>query len=371
MKSITKISFLIFFSLIVFGCATVPTVRVPHPWIRSLESQTQVQLNKYIKIEVIGTTSPLLGNEELIAQRLDSIVSYLIRRRGFNVTNDLLDYLLRLTYKTERSDKLHFASTVSSSNLNAYAVTTGSGAGATSGLGVSIARAVSAVVSRTTTVSTQTIDETISYTHTISIEISDRNGSLLWKGESTWDSPELNLISRIIPVLQLLLSDLPSDRTIRPEVPEIKESHVLNYYRLECEGIWFTCPALPYKILFSEKSKSKENKISIPSSIKNPSALAAYVDLIQTAEFALPDGNEFDWKDPLNISLWKRTTLGGQYYIGPSKKPVNVLIKLVGKSDGYYVDDCRIATDQEFSNFNARLTRWRKSLQDYYDVFVR
>jgi hypothetical protein len=258
---------------------------------------------------------------------------------------------------------------VSSSNLNAYAIATGSGAGATSGLGVSIARAVSAVVSRSATVSTQTADETISYTHTISMEISDRDGSILWKGESTWDSPELNLINRIIPALQLLLSDLPADRTTRPEVPEIKESHVLNYYRLECEEVWFTCPALPYRIMFSERTPDK--KKSLPSSVNNPSALAAYVDLIQTAEFALPDGNERDWKDPLDVSLWKETTLGGQYSLGPSKKQANILIRLLGKSDGYYVDDCRVVTDQEFSNFNARLAQWRKSLQDYYDVYVR
>lgn len=371
MKSVIQITILILFSLTVFGCATVPTVRVSRPWIRSLESQRQVQPAKSVKIEVSGTTSPLLGKEELTAQRLRSNLSYLIRRRGFNVTDNVQDYLLRLTYKTERSDKLRFASAVSSSNLNAYTIATGSGAGATSGLGVSIARAVSAVISRSTTVSTQTADETISYTHTISMEISDRDGSIVWKGESTWDSPELNLISRIIPALQLLLSDLPADRTVRPEVPEIKESHVLNYYRLECEDVWFTCPALPYRILFSERSKTLEQKISLPSSVNNPSALAAYVDLIQTAEFALPDGNEEDWKDPLDVSLWKRTTLGGQYSLGPSKKPVNLLIKLVGKSDGYYVDDCRTATDQEFSSFNARLAQWRKALQDYYDVYVR
>lgn len=371
MKSAIQIGTLVLFSLVHFDCVTVPTLRVSQPWIRSLESQHQVQPIKSVKIEISGTTSPLLGNEELTAHRLRSNLSYLIRRRGFNITDNFPDYILRLTYKTERSAKLHFTSAVSSSNLNAYAIATGSGAGATSGLGVSIARAVSAVVSRSTTVSSQTAGESISYTHTISIEISDREGSLVWKGESTWDSPELNIISRIIPALQLLLSDLPADRTIRPEVPEIKESHVLNYYRLECEDVWFTCPGLPYRIQFSERSKTLEQKRSLPRSINNPSALAAYVDLIQTAEFALPDGNEKDWKDPLKVSLWKRTTLGGQYLVGPSKKSVNVLIKLVGKSDGYYVDDCRVATDQEFSNFNARLAQWSKALQDYYDVYVR
>jgi len=276
---------------------------------------------------------------------------------------------LRLTYKTERSDKLHFASAVSSSNFNAYVIATGSGAGATSGLGVSIARAVSVVISRSATVSTQTADETISYTHTISMEISDRDGSILWKGESTWDSPELNLINQIIPALQLLLSDLPADQTTRPEVPEIKESHVLNYYRLECEGVWFTCPALPYRIMFPKRTSDK--KKSLPSSVKNPYALAAYVDLIQTAEFALPDGNERDWKDPLDVSLWKKITLGGQYSLGPSKKQANILIRLLGEPDGYHVGDCRVVTDQEYSDFNARLAQWRKLLQDYHDVYVQ
>lgn len=371
MKPPISVRCIFLLSLIFCGCATVPTVRVAQPWIRSLDSHRQIQPGKAIKIEVTGATAPLLGNEELMAQKLRFHLSYLISRRGFRVEDNLQDYLLRLSYKTVRTDKLNISSSVASSNLDTYMIATGSGAGATSGLGVSIARAVSALTSRSTTVATQSAAQTVSYTHTISIEISDHDGGIIWKGESTWDSSELNLISRIIPSLQLLLSDLPADRTVRPEVSEVKESHVVNYYRLECEDVWFTCPALPYRILFSEKRETDKQEVSIPSSINNPYALATYTDLIQTAEFALPDGNEKDWIDPLQISLWKRTTLGGQYILSSSKKPINIIIKLVGKTDGYYVDDCRVVSDKEFSDFNARLSRWRQMLQDYYDVYVR
>jgi len=210
----------------------------------------------------------------------------------------------------------------------------------------------------------------LSYTHIISIEVHGKDGVMVWKGESTWDSNELDMIRRIVPAIQLILSDLPSAQGIRPDAPEVKNSHVLNYFKLECEDTWFTCPALPWRIKF-ERNPSSETRTSIPRSIKDPAALAAYVDLIQTAEYVLPDGNEKDWKDPLRISLWENVTLGGQYLLGPDRIPVNIIIKLTGRSNGYYTNECKIATGEEFSRFSGQFSKWRQVLQDYYDVYVR
>ena len=210
----------------------------------------------------------------------------------------------------------------------------------------------------------------MSYTHTLAIEITNRKSDLVWKGESTWDSGELNLINRIIPALQLILSDLPSDKTFKPEIPEVRDSHVQNFYKLECDEIWFTCPALPYRILFAQHSPLDNEEVSIPSYVKNPYALAAYIDLIQTAEYALPAGDEKDWNDPIQLSLWKKATLGGQYLLGPKKKPVNVIIELSGKSDGYYFDDCQVVSDAEYTKFQERLSKWQNLLYNYYDVYV-
>jgi hypothetical protein len=116
---------------------------------------------------------------------------------------------------------------------------------------------------------------------------------MVWKGKAAWDSYELNIIKRILPAIQLILSDLPFDPTYRPEISEVKKSHIENYYNLECQGNWFTCPALPYCIFFEEEKAKKGiitgTVLSEPglSSIKDPNAFAAYLDLIQTAEFAL------------------------------------------------------------------------------------
>ncbi|MFH1897667.1 MAG: hypothetical protein ABH886_05440 [Candidatus Desantisbacteria bacterium] len=361
---------LFFILLLLVGCATVPSLRVSQPWIRSLESNQVIVPTKTIKIEVDGSTSPLLGSERLTSERLRSSLSNLIKRRGFTIDNGTYTYLVKLSYRTERIDKMRFSSTVSSTHSQAYAISTNTGADATSGLGVNIARAIGVLASRSSTVSNQTANQTLSYTHTISIELSNKESTILWKGESTWDSEELNLINGIIPAFQLILSDLPSDKSVRPEIPEVKDTHVKNYYRLECNGVWFTCPALPYRILFADNNNGF-NQFLIPTGILNQNGLAAYVDLIQTAEYALPDGDENDWKDPLNISLWEKVTLGGQYYLGPQKTPVNILITLMGESDGYYISECKIANAKEFSEFNKKLTKWCEMLSDYYNVYKK
>lgn len=360
-------------STIILGCATVPTLRVPQPWVRSLKSTQPINPIAKLKVEVSGTTNPLLGNEQLTADRIREKLSNLLKRRGFSIENASPEYVVQLSYKTERSDKFRFSSAVASTNVQAYAIATGAGAGATSGLGVSVARAVSALATRWSTVSEQTAEQILLYTHTISIELRNREGLIVWKGESTWDSDELNLIGRIVPAIQLIVSDLPTDRLTRPEIPEVKRSHVTNFYKLECEDSWFTCPALPYRILFQGRKIEigHEEKTSIPSSVKDQYALAAYVDLIQTAEYALPSGDEDDWKDPIQVSLWEEVTLGGQYLLGTDRKPVNILIKLTGKSDGYYIDECKVASDQDFSKFSAQFSKWRQALQDYYDVYVQ
>ena len=356
--------------LLMSGCATVPSLRVPQPWIRTLQSDQLINPTKKVKVEVIGKTYPLLGNEELTSEKIKSFLTQLLRRRGFDIGNDGYEYLVKLYYKTDRKDKMNFASASSTTNSAAYGITTNTGIGVTSGLGVSIARAIGFLASQSSTENIQSAEQIISFNHTIAIELSNKDGVILWKGESTWDTGELDLIKGIIPAMQLILSDLPSDMTIRPEVSEVKESHVKNYYRIECKDVWFTCPALPYRILFNENAYPSK-KISIPSGIYNRNAFAAYVDLIQTAEYALPDGDENDWSDPLEVSLWEKVTLGGQYLLGPDKLPVDILIKLYGRSDGYYVEECKIATRQEYSDFNHKLMKWRQMLADYYNFYKK
>lgn len=368
-----RISWLISFiiSISLYHCTTVPSIRVSQPWIRSLKSNHNIEPTKLIKIEVSGTTIPLLGSEQLLGYQLRSELSQLMIRRGFIIEDVNYDYLVRMSYRTERIDKMKYSSTISTANSQYYSLSTGAGSGVSSGLGVSVARAVSTLASRSSTTSSQSSEQIVSYSHTISIEISNREGGLLWKGESNWDSEELNILSRIIPALQLILSDLPSNRSIRPEIPEIKETHVNNFYRLECKDVWYTCPALPYRIYLTLYAVDLSTTVYIPRVIQDTKALAAYVDLVQTAEYALPQGIGTNYSDPLKILLWSNVTLGGQYFLGSKKTPVNILIDLRGESNGYYVERCKIATDEEYSDFKAKLTKWQATLSDYYDLYEK
>ncbi|MGA9116117.1 MAG: hypothetical protein WB626_05025 [Bacteroidota bacterium] len=370
MKHFARLSWCFVLSLIIWACATVPTLRVPQPWIRSLKSEQAIRLPATVKVEVSGTTAPLLGNEQLAAREIREILSYLMTRRGFSIQSGPSDYVVQLLYKTERSDKFRFSSSVASTNTGMYAIATSSGAGATSGLGVSIARAVSAVASRSATVSAQTAQQVVSYTHTLAIELRGPAGDLLWKGESAWDSDQLDLIREIIPAIQLVLSDLPMDNLTHPKVGRLKESHAVNFYKRECEGRWFTCPALPYRIMFADPTWFVR-ATRVPEYVGDEFALAAYVDLVQTAEYALPSGDTNDWKDPTKLSLWEEVSLGGQYLLGGDPQPVNILIELRGQSDGYLIWECKVASDEEFNDFSARFSKWREVLRDYYDWYLQ
>jgi hypothetical protein len=355
---------------IVAGCApeTVPTLRVWQPWTRVLSSDGPLRVGAKIKLEVSGTTAPLLGNETLEEDSLRNQLSQLLLRRGFIIDTSSFDYVIRLLYRTERRDMLAMSSTLTSTNTQAYAIMTGSGTGATSGLGVSIARAVGALSSTSGTVSEQAAEQVPSYTQTISVEFLTHRGVILWKGESTWDSQQLDLLSGVDPAFQLLLSYLPS-REAPPWVPEVKMDHVDNYYRLVCSDKWFSCPALPRPIRFGARG---EENTSIPVTVVGePYAFVAYVDLIQTAENALPDGNEAAWKNPLNVSLWKHVTLGARYTLGPDKRPINVLVTLTGRSSSYFIAKCQVVSDAEFSKFSEQLSKWQEALRDYRDVYVR
>ncbi|MEA2103571.1 MAG: hypothetical protein U9P79_02865, partial [Candidatus Cloacimonadota bacterium] len=253
---------------------------------------------------------------------------------------------------------------------NSSALLSTSGSLTSLGLGVSIAQTISALSNKSNVIS-QNISKTLkSYTHTISIEIMNTNDELIWQGESTWDSPNINLQSDIKPSIQLIVSNLPENKENLPIVLKVKKEKEENYYNLVCKDKWFSCPALPYKIKFGWRTSANSSQsidYNIPNCINDPIALAAYVDLIQTAEFALPSGLK-DYSNPLNNSLWSKVQLGGIYKFSTGKE-IKILIKLKGEKSGYVVDKSWIASNDEFLQFEKNLKEWRDSLTDYYDIF--
>ena len=346
-----------------FSCATVPTHQAWRPWTRTLESD-DIPLGARLRTTVSGETDPLLGDDELTAGEIEKIADDLLGRRGFTVDDSDPEYDLRVSYYTERKDKLFSMSTASYRSTSL--VISASESGARSGLWVALARAVGIAFLKSETSASQTSETSVFYTHAVSAEMHNGDGHVVWKGESTWDTWNLDIIADIVPALQLILSDLPCDSSARPAGPEVKLTHAVNYFQLECEGNWFSCPALPFRIRFDPPMSVKEPDDL--RSVKNPEALAAYVDVIQTAEYALPQGDK-NWGDPIRPDLWKRVLLGGQYNLEPHGRPVSVLIKLLGESRGYKIEKCWVASVDEWADFRVKMSEWRKALEDYYDVF--
>ncbi len=349
---------------IFLSCTQVPKYEIWRPWTRSLSSTEKIVLGKSIKINIEGKTNPLLGKEQILRREMRSILINLLQRRGFKITNQTPDYKLIFSYNTDHEIRSSSSSTILSDNLSAFSFGTLSGTGYSSGLGVSIASAVSKAISQSTLFSKQVKVDRDNYVHTISIDILDKNNKIIWVGDSKWDSRSVDIRTDIFSAIQILLSDLPSDESIFPRVREVKKDYALNYYRIYCWNNWFACPALPYRIYFSDlRGNSK-----IPNSVYNNMAFAAYLDLMQTTEYALPVGIK-NAKSPLNRDLWKKVLLGGEYYIGDSNKEYKILIKLKGESSGYIIEKCWIASDEEYQDYQEKIMRWKDFLKDYYNVY--
>lgn len=318
-----------------------------------------------MNLAVEANTVPLLGSDDLLVQEIDQQAERLLDRRGFVLAaGEGAKYSAKLTCKTERDEsaeimlgsKLGFSST---GGLTTTAVTS-------LGLGVTTARIVGSsreALYEVGAIAKKTVPR---YEHTVAIEIKEDAGRAVWKGEATWISSDLDVRGDIVPALQLLFSQLPTTNTVYPKVRVVHSSKKMNFYRLFCYGQWYSCPALPYRITFA-----RNNQRLSPAQgkqVRNSEAYAAYVDLIQTAEYALPSGSN-SFSDPFDSRLWRKAKLGGTYILEPGGNKVNIIVKLKGHPEGYLVDRCFIASDLEFEEFQEDLRRWQNALQAYCDVF--
>lgn len=362
--------------LIISGCASVPAHMGWRPWTRYFETSDVPKTGMVIKTEIAGQVDPLLGTQNLREAKIKEEMDHLLERRGYIIGNDSFEYRMVLTYRTEKEADFAFSSESRTFGLTDVSSRLGSVAGAIYGLGVSAANAVSKVSVSSITVSKSTVEKATSYTHSAALEIFARDGRAVWKGEALWNSAGVDIDSDIFWALQLMLSNLPYNPLIKPEVPEVNEIKACNYYQLYCSGKVFKCPALPYGISFESQSLNSDKNYTgasfqyVQVEVYSPNALAAYIDLLQTAEYALPTGDN-DWKDPMRGSLWRKVELGGQYLLGNEKRPVNILIKLRGEKEGYYIEKCWIATDKEFAAFETRMTEWRSALMDFFNIYSK
>jgi hypothetical protein len=346
------------------------------PWTRTLAAHTPpLPADATVDIKVAGTTEPLRGSEVLFQDRLAAKCRDALSRHGISTVDHEGSYHALLQYHTTRHETLAMTSTTTSNSSSGTAVSAavGAGAGASAyggAVGASIAEIVSRAFTANSTTARTAVSSAPSYSHALALEVQSSSGEVVWKGDANWESGTVDLAVGGDVALQLLVSDLKSESKTVTRADEIKGTHVLNYYRLYCADPVFGCPGLPYQIAF-------EQVRSVPGDIKDGYAVAAYLDLVQHAEIALPMGRgKAAWSDPLDQTLWSDVELGGRYVLGPGQKPVAVLVQLTTSSmrlpggTCYLVSGAHVATEEEYAKFEGDLGEWRAMLERYLDVTV-
>ena len=351
-------------TLLLFGCAsTLPQQRVTPPWNRIQSTNNDIPIGSQISIEVDCQTNPLIGSEVLTESGIRDVAKSLLERRGYTVAENSNQYKMKILYKADTEIKKISSSSASASS-NDYLFGSNN---SNFGLGVLLAAALlaSGTTASTTTISTTTVDVS-AFVHTFAVEIYNLRNEIEWKTDIKWDSYNLNVLDQTLTALQTVFSTLPSDYRVMPNIPKLKEFRFHDYFKQKVEGYYYHSPAVPYRIRFAS---SGAPDILIDYGIGNRSASLAYLDLLQTAEYALPGLDARKWKNPMNPNIWKKIVLGGRYTLGKQKEPVNVLISLKSDMFGYMVDKCNVVSDSAYQEYLTSLALWRETLREYYDFF--
>ena len=344
-------------------------MKVWRPWTRVIETDVSIPINSSIFISVEGNSKSLFSKNTLLDQKITDKLGYFLERRGYKIVKENYDYKMKMKYRTERHDKMVSSSYLNSNNSNVNANFNSSGTMSAYGLSAAVAQSISAMASRSSVTSLNTTKTIKAYTHTLTIEIIDKNDGIVWNGESTWDSQNINFHSESNLPIQLLVVNLPKDTEEIPTFIPIDSKKVNNYYTLKAKFSWFSSPAIPYNIQF-EDYPYMGYATKVPATIRQSKALYAYVDLLQTSEEALPMGLG-SYKNPLYRGLWSKVLVGGRYKNSKTGEVIKILIKLSGDTYGYTVDKCWIANEPEYSDYENKMKIWKKALYDYYDVYEK
>lgn len=343
---------------IIPGCGSKPEFLHPRPWLRTLGSSSMLSVGSSVSVQVTGLTSTLLGDEEILQKKLKKSLIGLLERRGFTHIDSDADFLMTMKYKSDKADE--FTSKPIPSSLSVFDINTSDLS--TQSYGVRSAIDIRNMIKRSRDITNSNQTNLGAFYHSLSLDIKDSDYECIWKGEATWWSEDVDICRQVVPVMQTLLACFPSNSKDIVRVEAIRAIHADVYYRLKCQNQLFMCPALPFYVYFPSYSK---NDFSIPSSINNQDALAAFVDLIHTAENAVPTGKVY-YKDPLNPSAWRSVLLLRKYYLNRTNTPVNVMIKLTLETDGYHVRKCWLAKDKEFDKYYKNQRTWIRMLESRY-----
>ena len=339
--------------IMITSCATVPIVRDWRPWYRIDGKSNIINVGSKIKLDLVSSNKVLIGSDSLEKEIIKKNINNLLKRKGYEVVNENQDYTLSITYDISKIDQLNMQTSYGSSSFgsisNAYGVNT------------------AYLISSRSNFTETKINSSAGYYNVLSVESFNKNNDIIWKGNAIWESNSIEIENGIYFAIKVLMSDLPKKQNNINIADEVKESHALNY--LNVNGLYpFSSPGVPYKIYILDPLNIGVIQHYFPSNIADKKIIAACFDMITNAEYALPNGGLFtDYSNPLDKGLWGKLQLGGQYLIG--EKMTNVLIDLNGKDFGYKVDNCKIASDEDYKNYMTKLTLWEKSLADFYDFY--
>lgn len=178
-------------AILISSCATTPVVQVPQPWTRSMGDPQLIESNTNIYLNVIGEEKHLLLDNSLIDRNIHSIIENQLIRRNFSITENAqnADYTLTVNYSSRDVQVMRTAiTTYQSASQQNYSRT---------GTGILAALAVGAQASQSETASKAETSSHTAYQHSLGLSFSNMEDEVIWTGESTWESGNVDILGRI------------------------------------------------------------------------------------------------------------------------------------------------------------------------------
>jgi len=357
-----NIIYLVAVAILLNACAQVP-LSVPRPWNRTL-SERPVEPGSKVSIVVKTMETPLVGSDEMVNNEVLIRAKDLLERRGFIVTDLGPDYTMSIVYRTDSKLK---TTTYTSNDSRAFSFMSSY----SPGLGVILAGSLSTLLASAAATSQQTVKiEHTLYLHTMACELKTDDGNEVWKYDTLIENHNIDFLPVCSSLLQLAFSGLPSTHEVIPRVKKLRPGRFEDFAKLYLTKNYFMCPALPYLIKFNSVSTNTQDGLTgSVKDVENTEATLAYLDLMETAEYAVPAGSKKDWKDPTDLKIWAKASLMGKYYLGNDAKPVNVLIELKGAEDSYKVIKAKLLSDDQYLSYQAKYADWVDALKIYYNFY--
>jgi hypothetical protein len=181
-------------------CESAVTRRVFRPWTRTSGASSAPPAGSSLSVNVEGTSEPLLGSEDPTRTRIAEAFTDLLVRRGYRTTDSGADYRVRIDYRTERVEHENVALSTSAESFDFAASQFGIG----SNYGMHLAQ----IIAHGSVISTSVgIRGEIRFLHTVSVEVTRPDGNSTWKGEATWESDRLDIVSELAPTMLLVIRD--------------------------------------------------------------------------------------------------------------------------------------------------------------------